>query len=97
MTTATRGLIRYEGQAHAGDSDRGDDWQEHVDQAASFLAAAALKVGMMRSSTVGERQLSRYLADQAARKRRTTAAKLAVITLGVSLAVLTGCYIGTLV
>jgi hypothetical protein len=96
MTTATRGLIRYEGPT-TQDSAWTDGWQDQVDQAAANLAAAALTSGLARAGTVSERQLSRYLAAQAAKRRRTSTTKLAVIMLGELLALVAGCYIGTLV
>ena len=76
----------------------GDAWQDQVDMAASCLAAAALVGGMPRvAGTMNERQLARYLASQAARRRRTSATKVAVVMLGEAIALAAGCYIGTLV
>jgi hypothetical protein len=99
MTTATRGLVRYEGPVDTHQSSPyGDAWQDQVDMAASCLAAAALAGGMPRvAGTMGERQLARYLASQAARRRRTSTAKITVILVGWAIALAAGCYIGGLV
>lgn len=97
MTTATRGLIRYEGPQGTSDDAYGDAWQQQVDMAASCLAAAALKGGMPRvAGTVTERQLARYLASQQARRRRMGLTKTAVIMIGEAIALAAGCYIGLL-
>ena len=99
MTTATRGLVRYEGPVDSQPSSPyGDAWQDQVDMAASCLAAAALAGGMPRvAGTMSERQLARYLASQAARRRRTSATKMVVVILGEVIALGAGCYIGMLV
>ena len=99
MTTATRGLIRYEGpitdeSPRGGRAAHGHDWQGQVDVAASYLAAAALAGHFPSAGAMSERQLARHLASQVARKRRMGAAKLVVIVLGEILALAAGCYIG---
>ena len=98
MTTATRGLVRYEGEIESWTSPADNyRWQDQVDTAASCLAAAALAGGMPRvHAAMGERQLARYLASQVVRRRRTSAAKLAVIMLGGVVALGVGCFIGML-
>lgn len=97
MTTATRGLIRYQGSpdSHSSRSTYGEAWQEQVDAAASSLAASALAGRIPHvAGTMTERQLARFMANQAVKRRRTSAAKLAVIMLGEVLALAAGCYIG---
>ena len=100
-TTVTRGLVRYEGNGRSAGDDRnpyGDAWQQQVDMAASCLAAAALAGGMPKvAGTLTERQLARYLGEQAARRRRTAMAKVSAIVGGCGLALVAGCYIGLLV
>lgn len=100
MTTISRGLIKYEGPV-SSDSDAdsdvyGDGWQRQVDMAASCLAAAALTGGMPRVGTMHERQLARYLSAEAAKRRRVTNTKIAIIMMGMATALATGCYIGLL-
>ena len=102
METATRGLVKYQGSQDTGSrndssSAYGDGWQQQVDMAASCLAAAALQGGMPRvAGTLSERQLARYMTNQAIKRRRTAQTKLAVILLGQAIAVAAGCYIGML-
>ena len=96
--TVTRGLVKYEGPAESTQDPYGNSWQQQVDMAASCLAAAALAGGMPRvAGTLTERQLARYLSQQAARRRRTAVAKVSVILGGGALALVAGCYIGMLV
>ena len=97
-TTVTRGLVRYQGPDESQRDPYGDGWQQQVDMAASCLAAAALAGGMPRvAGTLTERQLARYLSEQAARRRRTAISKVSVIVGGMALALVAGCYIGLLV
>jgi hypothetical protein len=103
MTTATRGLVRYEGAVRGGNGSAGEyashdnAWQDQVDMAASCLAAAALTGGLRKAAgAMSERQLARYLASQASRRRRMGATKLAVIMIGEVIALAAGCYIGLL-
>ena len=96
-TTITRGLVRYQGQPETRQERQDGAWQDQVDMAAACLAAAALQGGMARvAGTLTERQLARYLSQQAQRRRRTSTAKLAVILAGNLLALVAGCYIGLL-
>ena len=95
MTTATRGLVRYEGVVTDanGDFSIGSAWQDQVDRATSAMATAS--AGFRRApGAISERQLSRYLAAQSAKRRRVSATKLAVIMIGEVIALAAGCYIG---
>ncbi len=98
MTTATRGLVRYDNEVGSHRSTPGHSgWQDQVNTAASYLAAAALGGSMPNGgAAMSERQLARYLATQAVRRRRTSTTKLAVIMLGEAIALAAGCYIGRL-
>ena len=102
MTTATRGLVRYQGAQDTQDdwkqsSPYSGAWQSQVDMAANCLAAAALQGGMARAGgTMSERQLARYLAGQAEKRRRTNQTKVAFILFGQAIALAAGCYIGLL-
>jgi hypothetical protein len=98
MTTATRGLIRYEGASDTSSHGAyGNGWQDQVDMAAACLAAAALTGGMPKvAGTLHERHLARFLADSAAKHRRRAKAKLAAVMVGEMIALAAGCYIGLL-
>ena len=97
MDTISRGLVRYEGPAHHESRDPyGNDWQAQVDMATSCLAAAALTGGMPRVGMTNERALARYLSSEAAKRRRVTNTKIAVVMLGNAIALAAGFYIGLL-
>ncbi|HEY2805383.1 MAG TPA: hypothetical protein VGI92_05940 [Gemmatimonadales bacterium] len=97
--TVSRGLIKYEGPAYESSSRDvyGDGWQQQVDMAASCLAAAALTGGMPKvAGTLSERQLTRFLSGEVAKRRRVANTKLAVIMIAEAVALAAGCYIGML-
>ncbi len=97
METISRGLIRYEGQAHSETRDPyGNNWQAQVDMATSCLAAAALTGGMPRTGITNERALARYLSAEAAKRRRVANTKIAVLMFGNAIALAVGFYIGLL-